>query len=619
MSGFAGMISADGAPPDGKLIERMSAALEFRGPDTKRVWTSPGAAFCFAFLRTGPAPQASSQPLLIDDGIHLLGDIRLDGREAIRRRLESQGRVLAALVSDEELVLHCWREWGESSLAFLRGDFSFVIWDSLARSFICARDSIGARPFFYALSGRNLFFSNTLDVLRLAPDVSEDLDWRAVGDFLLQAWCPDPDRTIYRDIRRLPAGHLLRFRDGAAHIRRYAEFPVEEPLRLKRPEEYVEAFREHFEEAVRDRLPAASAAIFLSGGLDSGSVAAIVAQVARRDNSGCALRAFTLDYRPLFADEESHYASQTARHLGIPIDILSAGSCRPYARWEEATFRTPEPCHEPFFALQLEQFQRVSAHARVAFSGDGGDVVLDGQAWPYLKYLFGRREFGTLLAAYGGFFFRYGRIPPLRGGFRTRFRSWFRPSTEEADYPGWLDSEFERNQNLRERWRELQQPPRFLHPVHPIAYTALTSAFWPSTLEAEDPGWTGVPVELRTPLFDWRVLTFLLRVPPVPWCAKKHLLRRTVRELLPRGVLRRPKTPLREDPLAIHAHRGGLQMEPLPDPVREIERFVSWPRVQSVLVSSIPSQLWRDLRPLSLNYWLKSRSALSKVFSEGCS
>src|SRR5207245_8504084 len=101
---------------------------------------------------------------------------------------------------------------------------------------------MGVKPFFYAHIGNYLYCSNTLDALRFSPVISDALDKRAVRDFLLEGWFCDPERTVFRDIRRVPAGHVLCFADGAVRVRRYAKLPIEEPLVLSRYEEFVVAF-----------------------------------------------------------------------------------------------------------------------------------------------------------------------------------------------------------------------------------------------------------------------------------------------------------------------------------------------------------------------------------------
>lgn len=157
MSGFAGIVRADGGTPDIRLVERMAESLAFRGPDAKQVWTRPGAGFCFTLLRTGPSAQATEQPCSLDEKVWLLGDVRLDGREELRQRLEQCGERTSPDASNEELVLGAWRQWAEKNLEVLMGDFSFALWDPRARELWCARSLLGPDPSFMRISPDNLF------------------------------------------------------------------------------------------------------------------------------------------------------------------------------------------------------------------------------------------------------------------------------------------------------------------------------------------------------------------------------------------------------------------------------------------------------------------------------
>src|SRR5262249_32658787 len=153
MSGFAGLVSTDGATPDRDLLDRMAADLEFRGPDSTQVWAQSGAGFCFTLLRIGPAPQSSEQPCSLDGRVSLLGDVRLDGREDLRRELEQSGEPTRPEAPDEELILRVWRRWGDDGLTRLVGDLSFALWDTVARELLGMRDLMGFRPFFYTMIG----------------------------------------------------------------------------------------------------------------------------------------------------------------------------------------------------------------------------------------------------------------------------------------------------------------------------------------------------------------------------------------------------------------------------------------------------------------------------------
>ena len=175
------------------------------------------------------------------------------------------------------------------------------------------------------------------------------------------------------------------------------------------------------------------------------------------------------------------------------------------------------------------------------------------------------------------------------------------------EFPSWLEPNFVEQHNLRERWRELQEWPKTGHPLHPLAFAGLSSKFWSSVFESEDAGWTGVPVELRAPLLDQRLLRFLLRVPPVPWCMEKALLREAMRGMLPEEIRARPKTPFPGDSIKHFIASEKWSPLPLPEPAPELQEFVDWVRLGTTLATAAGSNLWVGLRPVSLSYWLKQK------------
>jgi asparagine synthase (glutamine-hydrolysing) len=206
----------------------------------------------------------------------------------------------------------------------------------------------------------------------------------------------------------------------------------------------------------------------------------------------------------------------------------------------------------------------------------------------------------------GGYILRHGSIPPLHSGIRARLRRWMGRADATQSYPRWLEPSFERELHLRERWLELQQPPRFEHPLHPSGYASLTSAYWPSIFEHEDAAWSGVAVETRAPFLDLRLLRFLLRVPPVPWCMNKELLRESMSELLPDEIRLRPKVPLRGDPLLVHAEENGWRPALADGACQSLSMFINCNMLAATSSPAPGLSLWADLRPIALNNWLKS-------------
>lgn len=598
MSGFFGILRTDGAAIDRELLDRVARSLEFRGLDGTTSWNKQNAGCCFTFLETATLRQARVQPVTLDQLTWAIGEVRLDARRDLIAELQQKGRQVEENATDQELLLHAWSLWGEGALPRILGDFSFGIWDARSRSLTCARDFAGARPFYYAQGPGVFCFSNTLQVLPRVPGISSELDPLFLHDFLLDGQCRDAERTTWRSVRRLPPGHCLQLANGKLGVRRFLQLPVEEPLRFQRPEEYLENFRELLAQAVTARLPQGKASLYLSGGLDSASVCALAARVSSRE-----LKAFTVSWRPLMDDPEPEFATQTARHLGLAHEIVEEAEFSPPSGGLEAP---PEPSAEHLLGPNDCFYRWVAAHARVVLSGDGGDNVLDGQSWPYLKYLWSRGDWLEIARSFGAYSVGHGKFPALHGGFRARLRGWFRLHEEHEQSPAWLNPEFA--SLAQKEWEARPGPGESLpeHPLHPQAYRGLHSGFWGGVLEEEDAGWTRVLLETRAPFLDVRLLKFLLRLPPVPWCIHKELTRQAMRPLLPVEILTRPKTPLVEDPLQVCQQKAAWTPAIPKIPPKEVSVFVEWNPWLATLENSKGLLTWENLYPLALAYWFKA-------------
>jgi len=610
MSGFAGMVRWDGGPErtadDAHRIGKMASAIAFRGPDARNAFAKNGAQFCFSFLKTGPAPKAEKQPCSLDGQVWLLGDVRLDGREEAIRWLEQRGEKLGRECSEEELVLHVFRSGGESAITALDGDFSFVLFDAEKKKLLGIRDMTGSKPFFYSLAGEVLSFSNTIEALRFAPEFTGILDEHFVGDYLLAGWCLDEGRTIYEGIRRLPPGHVLQCSSEGLAIRRASRLPMEDLLQYKREQEYLDEYCDLLNRAVSDRLPDGPSVVFMSGGLDSTSVAAVATRLAKTSRPNAKISAQTVDYRPLFDDQEGEEARHVAAFLNIPFELLHGGECVPFAGWDASGFPLPEPKHEPFQSLHVESYRKAAVVARVALSGDGGDDILLGKAWPYLRSLLNNGRWGAAASAIARHIWSTQGLPALGLGIRSEIRNRLGISTETEPFPEWISDDFAARLNLRERFAELQRKPVSNHPTHPWAYAMLTGPFWPNVLEGEDAAWSGVAMETRSPLLDRRLVRFLLRLPAMPWCMDKQLVRRAMADLLPKETLDRAKTPLTHDPLELQVAQGKWNPLPLAAQSSYLQEILDWPRLRNCLSSVNREHLYPNLSPISLALWLKS-------------
>jgi asparagine synthase (glutamine-hydrolysing) len=460
----------------------------------------------------------------------IAGDVRLDGRDALRAALGAAGVATPDAASDADLVLAAWTAWRHAATERLRGDFTFVLWDHRERTAFCARDALGVRPLYWAEIGRVFVCSNVLDAVRAHPRVSSRLHEPAIVSFLQWGYNADTATTSFADIHRLPPGHQLLFRDapGAIVPRRYWSFPVPEPLRLRRDEEYVERYHEVLGAAVRDRLRGGRAAILLSGGLDSTSLAA----TARRVAPGIALGAWTNDFSPIAAGDEVRLATSVATQLGIAHTVVHDPPA-PLAHLDAPGHQTPEPLDEAEWAPWLRLLSRISADAPVLVIGEDGDALFRP---PGLLTMLRSWPWGGVMRRVLSYTVSHRHHPHLGIWLRRRLAA---PFTSRGDRPHpWIRRE------LLARG-PMPAPERSAHPTRPDAARSLADSVWQSVLEPSQPAYTGVPLDIVWPLLDTRVIEFVFSIPPVPWCQRKELVRRAFRGDLPSEVLARKKTPLR--------------------------------------------------------------------------
>lgn len=603
------------AETDRTTLAAMAGAIAFRGPDAQQEWTQNGTSFAFSFLATGPAPQAVTQPVTLDGETWFLGEARFDGRDELLQKLRQPGNSFSPALSDEELLLHFVARFGFAELPRLDGDFSFVLWKPREQRLIAFRDLTGARPFFYSHREGKLAFSNTLQALLADPEVSRrEYDPQFIGDFLLGAPHHDPERTVYREVRRLPAGSLLEFSPRGLWVRRVANLPIEDLLVLP-GSEVLEEFHRLFTAAVRDRLPARESTIFLSGGLDSTSIAAKIVELRKESSLADALmlHALCVDFQPLFDDPEGTYTSRFAEALGIPLRLVHSGDVLPFENWEHTLRHFPEPLPDPYAFLYLSYRAQISRWGRIVFSGDGGDELLRLQAAPYLRFLRTKRGLPAAAAVLARWLVSQRRLPPLGFGIRSGLLRWLGGVPQEPSYPPWLASAFAQAWDLPARCREIWAAPLSPHPFNPKAYQLLNNGPFPEVQEICEPTWTRVPLETRNPFLDRRLCRFLLRIPPIPWAMNKYLLRTATAGILPEEIRRRPKAPVRQDPLVLHVQAGHWHPAAIEKPPELLHAFVDWPLLLKRLGDDASTSLYVHLRPVALSRWLNALETGARI------
>lgn len=599
MSGFVGVFHRDDRPVQPKLLRHLAESLRFRGPDGLQLWHSGSIGLAHARLVTHPAHDGEPMPMTLDDRYRIVGHIRLDAREDLISALGPDARG----GSDAALVLLAWRAWGAECMKRVHGEFAFAIWDAVERRLFCARDPFGARPFFFAVFEDLFLFGNTLDCLRRHPRIGSTLDEQAIGDFLTSGYPLEADRSFFADLKRLPPGHTLGVTAAALSRHRYWRLPEEPPVRHRRPQQYAEEFGELLSRAVRDRAGAGMTALALSGGLDSGAIAAAATGRLGGARVESPMRAYCYSMSRVFADPEPVFAKVSAGALGLPLEIMEAEDDVPFRRGGA----TAEPYDDFYYADTVRWQSRVARDARVILDGLGADEIflsewlLDEAAresWPRVA----RDAFVTLLC---------GRRPGL--GLRARLRNDAPPEP-----PSWLAPEWA--QSLRVRERVLEHHASGVPPGTPRARARarLSGPTWPLYLESLDAGFTQAPVESRWPFLDHRLLRFALSLPPFPWCVDKHLQRVALRSVLPDAVTSRPKAPLAGHVFTAFLSRNPRWHESMDPVLRHLG-----PRLDVAAWHDAWRHegrawwAWELARPVALGHWLKGLESRNAGVFEG--
>ncbi len=304
MSIINGIVRFDGQTTE-KDLRRMVNAGRFCCPDGAGVWSGGNAALGLNLLQTLPAARSVSAPFHDpSSGLTVTAGVRIDNRTDLCNKLDVHQN---GHVSDAELILRAYRKWNEGCVEHLIGDFAFAVWDERERKLFCARDIFGVIPFFYFRSAKTFIFSGAVFPLLTIEEIPRNLNEEYIADKLAGLYCED-DKTVYREISSLLPAHCMAVKEGGISLRRYWKPESGYPIRFSREEEYVERYRELFTEAVSCRLATdgGGVASLLSGGLDSGSIAAVAGPLLARNNRFLSSYSFVLaeDQRTFFRDEK---------------------------------------------------------------------------------------------------------------------------------------------------------------------------------------------------------------------------------------------------------------------------------------------------------------------------
>ena len=331
----------------------------------------------------------------------------------------------------------------------------------------------------------------------------------------------------------------MRWSDGRLQLRRYWEAPEFEPLlRLPAPAEYAERFRQLLEQAVADRIDPGPLTTHLSGGMDSTSVTAVAHHVRAGGTAPDGeLRAMTAVLGGESGDREGDYAALVADELGIEVDLIDESTFESTDPFAAPTLLTPEPSAYQWSEFQYQQVAVAALHARTCLSGLGADPLLGFVPWYWAEWL-ARGHVRRLATTYVDQARLFGQRPQPHLRATARHLAAARRAPDPV-VPAWMNGEFA-SVGRRDRSAAPHQRRR---PAGPGTSDRLTRVpIWQTWFTWGDPTYTGLPVRMRHPFVDLRLLEFVARIPPYPWLVRKRILRDATDGLLPTAVRQRPKT-----------------------------------------------------------------------------
>ena len=553
MCGIAGFVNRVGLRADRGIVERMTATLAHRGPDGDGFYCDGPAALGHRRLSIIDVA-GGAQPMSNEDNtIWVSYNGELYNEPALRSELEAKGHRYRTSCDTETLV-HLYEEEGPEFVRRLNGMFALAIWDGRRSRLVLARDRMGQKPLYYgSLPGGGLVFGSEPKAILAHPEISRALDRHSLARYLFYEYVPAPD-SIWRALKKLSAGHVLTWERGEFGVSRYWNPPVMGSAHAQNLGATAERFWTEFRDSVaRHRRSDVPIGVFLSGGVDSSSVAAALCEVEPAQS----VRTFSIGFEEPSFDESSH-ARAVARHLGTDhhertFSVKTACDLLPeVAVWLDEPFGDASilPTH------LLSRFAR--EQVKVVLGGDGADELLAGYPTFTAERAAGlfRRLPRPAQALAGA---AVGRLPVNHGNFSLDFKlkQFLRGAAEPLPlaHQRWLGS-FSGGEIARllvdgdlvgVEFEHLRRCATLTECADPLSQSLAMyqDTYLPDDILTKvDRASMACGLEVRAPFLDADLVDFIQVLPPSFKLGRnqtKRLLKHAAASRLPASILARPK------------------------------------------------------------------------------
>jgi asparagine synthase (glutamine-hydrolysing) len=558
MCGIAGFVVNRAQEGRREVLGRMMAALRHRGPDDEGAYVDHHAALGVRRLAVIDLA-GGQQPIANEDGtIRVVLNGEIYNFAALRDRLERRGHRFRTR-SDAEVIVHAYEEKGAECVRDLDGMFAFALWDGSRQNLLLARDRMGEKPLYYYAGPDAFVFGSELRALLQHPHVPVTLSLESVARYLLFECIPAP-HSILADIAKLPSGHTLIVSPGdKPRLARYWDMRFLPDYSLGEPE-WREQLRAQLEASVKSRLVSdVPLGVLLSGGVDSGTIAAI----ATRASLPGPLRTFTVGFEEPTYDERP-FARQIAEHCGTEHHSILFSSHDALGLMDTVGDLLDEPLGDASFLPRYALARTTRATATVVLCGDGGDEMFCG--YPTFQADRPARWLRRLLPPavqratrkvveqlprsphYGSVDFllkQFARGLPYEPDVRTQLLLGGLTPAEQA---GLLSQGVQRSLDGFDPYAELTRTideTSLRDPLERMIYQHCRFYLADQTLVATDRSTMAAGLEVRAPFLDPALVELACRIPTRfklrAGVVTKYLLKRTIADLLPSTIVNRRK------------------------------------------------------------------------------
>jgi asparagine synthase (glutamine-hydrolysing) len=550
MCGIAGFVDAQPSPrePRAARLLAMCDAIRHRGPDEGGQRVDEVAAIGMRRLSIIDL-STGHQPMSNEDGtLWIVFNGEIYNYRALASTLAGRGHRFRTS-SDTEVIVHAWEEWGEAALDRLHGMFAIAVWDTASRTLWLARDRPGIKPLHYALVGGGIRFASEIKSFLVDPSFPRDIDLGALDHYCSFLYTPG-DRSIFSAVRKLPPGHVLRWQRGAAVVRRYWQLPPADTF-AGTEEEAAREVRRALAAAVRSHMMSdVPLGAFLSGGIDSSSIVALMAEASDRP-----VRTFSIGFDDRSYDELAFARAVANRFETEHHEFVVRPDALSIVDRLVAHFDEPFGDSSAIPTWYVSEMAR--RHVTVVLSGDGGDELFAGyeryrphprvEAFDRLR-LPGKRRLAALAArswprrARGRNFLRH-----VARGIDGRYLDaigFFRPDEKAELYAPLLSAALSAQDAEAAAMEGFASEPASLDPVTRMTRFDFRTYLPEDVLTKVDRMSMAHSIETRVPLLDTAVVELAASLPAsmkIGGGRQKHVLKRAVSDLLPAFILERPK------------------------------------------------------------------------------